>query len=60
MKNVNINNFDKKNKINKINYKYKCEECGIDFGNSIGDMELHKLIIHLQSGNININDYTNN
>jgi hypothetical protein len=60
MENVNINNFDKKNKINEINYKYKCEECGIDFGKSIGDMELHKLIIHLQSGNININDYTNN
>ena len=32
------------------NYKYKCEECGINFGNSIGDMELHKLTIHLQKG----------
>jgi hypothetical protein len=32
------------------NYKYKCEECGINFGNSIGDMELHKLTVHLQKG----------
>ena len=59
MKNVNIKNFGKKKKINEINYKYRCEECGIDFGNSIGDMELHKLLIHLQSGNINLKNYIN-
>ena len=34
----------------EANYKYKCEECGINFGNSIGDMELHKLTVHLQKG----------
>ena len=34
----------------ETNYKYKCEECGINFGNSIGDMELHKLTVHLQKG----------
>jgi transposase-like protein len=28
--------------------KYKCEECGINFGNSIGYMERHKLTVHLQ------------
>jgi hypothetical protein len=35
-------------------YKYKCEECGIDFGNSLGDMELHKLTFHLQKGDTEI------
>jgi len=42
------NNNNEKNK--EINYKYKCEECGFDFGNSLGDMELHKLTFHLQKG----------
>jgi hypothetical protein len=46
------NNNNEKNK--KINYKYKCEDCGIDFGNSLGDMELHKLTFHLQKGDIEI------
>jgi hypothetical protein len=35
-------------------YKYKCQECGIDFGNSLGDMELHKLTFHLQKGDMEI------
>ncbi len=54
-----------KNKDNKENnkeseeeedksYKYKCQECGIDFGNSLGDMELHKLTFHLQKGDMEI------
>jgi hypothetical protein len=46
------NNNNEKNK--EINYKYKCEECGIDFGNSLGDMELHKLTFRLQKGDIEI------
>ena len=46
------NNNNEKN--NEINYKYKCEECGIDFGNSLGDMELHKLTFRLQKGDIEI------
>ncbi|MGE3859700.1 MAG: hypothetical protein AB7F53_06895 [Nitrososphaeraceae archaeon] len=49
----NGNNNDNKKK-EKINYQYKCEECGIDFGNSIGDMEEHKLTFHLQKGDIEI------
>jgi 5-methylcytosine-specific restriction endonuclease McrA len=36
------------------NYKYKCQECGIDFGNSLGDMELHKLTFHLEKGDMEI------
>lgn len=45
------NTRTKDNEENKeANYKYKCEECGINFGNSIGDMELHKLTVHLQKG----------
>ena len=39
-----------KEKNEETNYKYKCEECGINCGNSIGDMELHKLTVHLQKG----------
>ena len=35
-------------------YKYKCQECGIEFGNSLGDMELHKLTFHLQKGDMEI------
>lgn len=38
----------------ETNCKYKCEECGINFGNSIGDMELHKLTVHLQKGDMEI------
>jgi hypothetical protein len=38
----------------ETNYKYKCEECGINFGNSIGDMELHKLTVHLQKGDMEL------
>jgi hypothetical protein len=34
--------------------QYKCEECGINFGNSIGDMERHKLTVHLQRGDMEI------
>jgi hypothetical protein len=48
---MNNNNIimkdDEKNK-EETNYEYKCKECGINFGNSLGDMELHKLIVHLQ------------
>ena len=35
-------------------YKYKCEECETEFGNSLGDMELHKLTFHLQKGDTEI------
>ena len=39
-----MNNLIKKEKENEETYsKYKCEECGINFGYSLGDMELHKL-----------------
>lgn len=31
---------------------YVCEKCGMNFGNSLGDMELHKTIVHLQDGDI--------
>jgi hypothetical protein len=47
------NNNNEKNK-EKTNYQYKCEECKIDFGNSLGDMELHKLTVHLQKGDMDI------
>jgi hypothetical protein len=30
--------------------QYICDECRINFGNSIGDMERHKLTVHLQQG----------
>ena len=52
-KDNNNNNHNDKNK-EKINYQYKCEECNIDFGNSLGDMELHKLTVHLQKGDLEI------
>ena len=32
--------------------EYVCEMCGKKFGNSLGDMELHKTIVHLQNGDI--------
>jgi transposase-like protein len=32
--------------------EYECEKCGKKFGNSLGDMELHKTIVHLQNGDI--------
>jgi hypothetical protein len=32
--------------------EYVCEKCGMNFGNSLGDMELHKTIVHLQDGDI--------
>ena len=46
----------KENEKNKEegNYEYKCKECGINFGNSLGDMELHKLTVHLQKGDMEI------
>jgi hypothetical protein len=34
--------------------RYKCEECEIHFGNSIGDMERHELTVHLQRGDMEI------
>jgi len=48
------NNSIKKEDKEETNYKYKCEECGIDFGNSLGDMEVHKLTVHLQKGDTEI------
>jgi hypothetical protein len=50
----NITRKDNEKKEEETNYKYKCEECGIDFGNSLGDMEVHKLTVHLQKGDIEI------
>jgi hypothetical protein len=38
----------KNNEQKEVEGQYKCEECEIDFGNSIGDMERHKLTAHLQ------------
>ena len=32
---------------------YECEQCKMKFGASLGDMELHKLLVHLQNGDIN-------
>jgi len=52
--NVDNNDNNDNQKKEKINNQYKCEECGIDFGNSIGDMEEHKLTFHLQKGDIEI------
>ena len=43
---------DNKEKEEGRKYEYKCEECKINFGNSLGDMELHKLTVHLQKGDI--------
>ncbi len=49
------NNIIKKDKENEeTNYKYKCKECGNNFGYSLGDMQLHKLRVHLQKGDIEI------
>jgi hypothetical protein len=49
------NNTIKKDKENEEkNYKYKCEKCEFDFGYSLGDQELHKLRVHLQKGDIQI------
>lgn len=41
-------------KEDKSKLQYECKECGIDFGNSLGDMELHKLTRHIQKGDMNI------
>ena len=54
MDNNNVTKKDNKEMEEEINYKYKCEECGINFGNSLGDMELHKLTVHLQKGDTEI------
>ncbi len=32
--------------------EYVCDNCGMSFGNSLGDMELHKTLVHLQNGDI--------
>jgi hypothetical protein len=40
----------KKNRPNQS--EYVCEKCGMNFGSSLGDMELHKTIVHLQNGDI--------
>ena len=50
----NITKKDNKENKEDTNYKYKCEECGIDFGSSLGDMEVHKLTVHLQKGDTEI------
>ena len=50
-----ITKENEKNKEEK-NYEYKCKECGINFGNSLGDMELHKLTVHLQKGDMEIEE----
>lgn len=34
--------------------EYVCDNCGMKFGNSLGDMELHKTIVHLQAGDTSI------
>ena len=34
---------DGKENMEQVKEQYKCKECGIDFGNSLGDMEVHKL-----------------
>jgi len=50
-----MDNLIKKDEENEETYsKYKCKECGINFGYSLGDMELHKLRVHLQKGDIEI------
>ena len=56
MQEVMENIIKKDNKENEegTNYEYKCEECEINFGNSLGDMELHKLTVHLQKGDMDI------
>jgi hypothetical protein len=50
------NIIKKGNKKNEegTDYEYKCEDCEINFGNSFGDMELHKLTVHLQKGDMEI------
>ena len=39
---------------NKRQYQegYKCEICGKKFGTSLGDMERHTLLTHIQNSNI--------
>jgi len=48
----NIIKKDNKENEEGRKYEYKCEECEINFGNSLGDMELHKLTVHLQKGDM--------
>jgi hypothetical protein len=38
-----------------IRNEYECEICGMKFGHSLGDMELHKLLTHLQNNDIILN-----
>lgn len=40
------------NRVNKNepeHSEYECDLCGMKFGNSLGDMELHKTIVHFQN-----------
>ena len=46
MKNLRI----EKKRTNQSESEYVCDNCGINFGNSLVDMELHKTIVHLQNG----------
>jgi hypothetical protein len=50
---VRLSNFNrvKKDRTNSSEYEYECDMCGMNFGNSLGDMEIHKTIVHLQNGN---------
>lgn len=54
MDNNDIITKNNEKKKEETNYEYKCKECGINFGNSLGDMELHKLTVHLQKRDIEI------
>jgi 5-methylcytosine-specific restriction endonuclease McrA len=54
LKNKDNKENNKENDEEDKNYKYKCQECGIDFGSSLGDMELHKLTFHVQKGDMEI------
>ena len=47
-----MSTFNRVNKGRAGPSEYECEKCGKKFGNSLGDMELHKTIVHLQNGDI--------
>ncbi len=53
-KDRNMSRIKDKENLEQIKGHYKCKECGIDFGYSLGDMEVHKLTEHVQKGDIYI------
>ncbi|HKR74061.1 MAG TPA: hypothetical protein VJR94_08110 [Candidatus Nitrosocosmicus sp.] len=51
---MNIDYIRRPKKEFVVQKEYECDLCGMQFGDSLGDMELHKLLVHLQDSDMNL------